>query len=380
MPSTDPAVHVDPNPDDLRATLSAAYDGEPDPVSESADAPLAGADTPAPDAVDAHLPEQSAASTPKADHPTDPKRYADGSFKPTKAAPEKAAPEPNEPSKDDQAKASVAAQPADAPPAGWTADAKAEWSKLSPALKAAVIKRETEIANGGRQWSEEKRRYEAMIAPVAESARARGMDVSQGLQTLVAAQRALDTDPVNAIKHIARSYGVDLATLAGTQAANGSPEAQSQQPDIAALVRQAVNPILAPIQQRFAAEDQQRQQSAVDFVTTFATSPGHEHFDSVQDEIMAMIPTIQASNPSFDRTQVLQEAYDRATYANPTTRAAILAQREADAEAKRVEAAKQRTQSARRAASSVTGAPSGAPAAVAKDSLRAELEAAFAGA
>src|SRR6185436_6074440 len=139
-----------------------------------------------------------------------------------------------------------AAQPAAAPPAGWTAAEKAEWSKLSPVAQAAVSRREAEISNGGKQWSEEKRRYEAMIAPVAESARARGMNAEQGLQTLMAAQRALDTDPVSAIRHIARSYGVDLANLAGN-AANGSPETP-QQPDITALVRQAVGPMLAPIQ------------------------------------------------------------------------------------------------------------------------------------
>ena len=80
------------------------------------------------------------------------------------------------------------------------------------------------------------------------------------------------------------------------------------------------------------------------------------------------------------RDQVLQEAYDRATFANPTSRAAILAAQEAGKEAKRVEAAKQRTNAAKRAAVSVTGAPSGAPATQAKDTLRGELEAAFAGA
>jgi len=372
-PSPNPDFNADPEPDDLRASIMSAYDSETPDTAEP-EPPLEPAEGAA--ATDS-LPEKAAAPTDKEDHPTDPKRYADGSFKP-KAAPEKAAADTNEPSKDTQTQASAAAQPAVAPPAGWTAAEKAEWSKLSPVAQAAVSRREAEISNGGRQWSEEKRRYEAMIAPVAESARARGMNAEQGLQTLIAAQRALDTNPVDAIKHIARSYNVDLATLAGTQAADGSREAP--QPDIAALVRQAVQPMLAPIQQRWQADEQAKQQQTVDFVTSFATSPGHEHFEAVQPELMAMIPAIKEINPTWGHDKVLQEAYDRATFANPSTRAALLAAKDAESEAKRVEAAKNRTAQARRAGSSVTGSPSGAPATQAKDSLRAEIEAAFAGA
>ncbi len=381
MPPINPAVS-EAEPDDLRGALMSSYDEaeaalSPEPEVEPS-APVS-TDKTAPGAVATEpLPEEAAAPTIKEDHPTDPKRYADGSFKPTKAAATGAA-TTVEPSKDTQIQASAAAQTAVAPPAGWTAAEKAEWSKLSPVAQAAVSRREAQMTEGGKQWSEEKRRYEGILAPVAQAARARNMSTEQGLQTLLAAQSALDTNPVDAIKHIARSYGVDLATLAGTQAANGSPEA-TQQPDIAALVRQAVQPLLAPIQQRYESEEHARQQSTVDLVTTFATSPGHEHFDAVEAELMAMIPTIRQINPTWGHDKVLQEAYDRAVHANPTTRAALKAAADAETERVRVEAAKTRANGARRAGSSVTGAPSGAPATQAKDSLRAELEAAFAGA
>lgn len=383
-----PVDTLNTEPDDLRASLLASYDeaeqaiAEPTPEPEPvADEPLPAAATTAA-AANGSLPETAAASTIKPDHPTDPKRYADGSFKPQKVAAADTAPAATkDPSKDTQTQASAAtAQPAVvAPPAGWTAAEKAEWSKLSPVAQAAVSRRESEIANGGKQWSEEKRRYEAMIAPVAESARARGMDVATGIQVLARAQAALDTDPVNAIKHIARSYGVDLATLAGTQAADVPQTANPPQPDIAALVRQAVQPLLAPIQQRYAAEEHARQQSTVDLVTTFATSPGHEHFEAVSGHIMALLPVIQQESPGMSHESVLQAAYDAATYANPTTRAAIKAAQDADTEAKRVEAAKQRTNAAKRAGSSVTGSPNGVATTGPKDTLRAEIEAAFAG-
>ncbi len=376
-----PAVSSDDAPDDLRSALTSSYEEaeaaltpsqevEPSPESQTIET------APGEVATDA-LPEQAASPTSKTDHPTDPKRYADGSFKPTKAAPDKAAAATNEPSKDTPTPASAAAPTATAPPSGWTAAEKAEWSKLSPVAQAAVSRRETEIANGGKQWSEEKRRYEGILAPVAQAARSRNMSTEQGLQTLLAAQAALDTNPVDAIKHIARSYGVDLATLAGTQAANGSPEA-TQQPNAAPQPYR--DPRVDRIWQAYESQEREKSQQTVDLVTEFATSPGHEHFDAVETELMAMIPAIKGQNPGWGHEKVLQEAYDRATYANPTTRAALNAAAEAAAEAKRIEAAKARANGARRAGSSVTGAPSGAPATQAKDSLRAELEAAFAGA
>jgi hypothetical protein len=296
------------------------------------------------------------------------------------AAPEKAAPvtDPKvSPAKDETTKASApAAQAAqDAPPAGWPADAKAEWSKLSPALKAAVAKREQEISEGGRQWSEQRRRYEQVLTPVAQEAQRLGMSVDQGLNALLAAHHALNRDPAGALRNLAQQYGVDLSTLAGHQPANGSSETvqTQQQPDIRALVHQAVQPILAPLQQRFMDEDRRAQESSTSFVTQFAQSPGHEHFDAVTDEIMAMIPALKAANPGMSRDQVLQEAYDRAVYANPTTRAAVLASQQAQADEKRRAEARAHANKARTAASSVTGARSGETAIEPADSLRAEI-------
>lgn len=357
--------------DDLRATIEASYETE-------------AKTTPEPEVVEepvAETPEEPEAKEEPGDHPTDPARRADGKFKPqkTEAAPEKAAPETETtPSKDDQAKASEPAAQTAAlnPPAGWTAVEKAEWSKLPPAIQAAVSRREAEMANGGKQWSEEKRRYETTLAPVAQAAARRGMRTEEGLQALMRAQDFLDQDAPNAIKWLAKSYNVDLATLAGQPA---EVQSEARQPDISRLVQQAVMPYLAPIQERMQMEERQKQESTVNLVTQFAESPGHEHFNAVENELMGLIPAIKSANPSWSHEKILQDAYDRAVYANPTTRAAVLAAQQAEADAKRQADVKARAASARRASVSVTGAPSGNSGRTPKDSLRAELEAAFSG-
>lgn len=361
-------------PDDLRATIEASFEPE---------APAAEADVN--DEPAEHIEQEADSVTdktgeppaPKGDHPTDPARYADGTFKPTKAeaAPEKVE-APAEIPSTDPAKASTqpASTPVVAPPAGWTAAEKAEWSKLPPAVQAAVSRREAEISQGGKQWSEEKRRYEGLISPLAQEAAKLGLDPSTGLNALLGTHRALQADPRGTLLKLAQQYGVDLTTAGQTP--DNSPQTQ---PDISALVRQAVEPYLAPIQHRFQSEDQQRQQSATTLVEQFAAQPGHEHFAAVEAEIMDLIPGVKARNPGWDHQKILQEAYDRAVYANPETRAAMLAAKDAAAEAKRVADAKARATNARRAGASVTGSPNGAPSTEPADTLRGEIERAFSG-
>lgn len=301
-------------------------------------------------------------------------RGPDGKFIEKPAAPEKVAAAQELPSTDATKASEVAVQPVDvAPPVGWTAAEKAEWTKLPPAVQAAVSRREAEMSKGGQQWSEEKRRYEAVLSPVAEAARRNGLSTEQGLQSLLNAQSFLERDPLGAIKWLAQSHGVNLATLAGSPDDVSSAPA----PDIEAIVRQAVQrsvaPIVAPIQQRWQQEEQRQQDTTTQMVVDFAASQGHEHFNAVEEEIMAMIVPLKERNPTWSPQQVLQEAYDRAVYANPVTRQSILTLNEQAAETKRREEAQQRATKARGAAVSVTGSPQGSagnePAATLRDEI-----------
>jgi hypothetical protein len=275
----------------------------------------------------------------------------------------------------DAAKASeVAAQTVtNAPPAGWTAAEKAEWAKLPPVVQAAVSRRELEMSTGGQRWSDEKRRYEAVLSPVAEAARRNGMNTEQGLQALLNAQSFLERDPTAAIKWLAQSHGVNLATLAGQS--DDVPSAQAT--DIEAIVRQAVQrsvaPIVAPIQQRWQQEEQRQQEMTTQMVVDFAASQGHEHFGSVEQDIMDLIPPLKERNPTWTPQQVLQEAYDRAVFANPATRQTILTAREQAAEEKRRTEAAQRATKARGAAVSVTGSPQGSAGSEPAATLRDEI-------
>lgn len=230
------------------------------------------------------------------------------------------------------------------PPTSWSADAKAEWSKLSPATQNAVLKRENEINEGGRRWSEEKRAYDEMLSPVREAAQRAGVDEREGLQKLIAANDFLERDPENAIRWLAQSYGVDLSKPQSQQ-----PQ-QAQQPRPDPVVNQ-LSQKLAQIESTLTAREQAEIAAEV---TRFKSEPGHEHFEAVKADMGKLLQSGVATT--------LSDAYDRAVWANPEIRSQMLADQKAAAAAAMKEKAQQQTDRARRGAISPTGAPAGQPA------------------
>lgn len=227
------------------------------------------------------------------------------------------------------------------PPTSWSAEAKAEWSKLSPALQQAVFKRESEMASGAQRWSEEKRAYDDMLTPVRQAAQRAGVDEREGLQKLIAANDFLERDPDNAIRWLAQAYGVDLS------------KPPSQQPQT------RPDPIVTQLHQRIEQLEGNltaREQAELNGqIAAFAAEPGHEHFESVKVEMGRLLSAGLAST--------LQDAYDAAVWANPSTRQQMLAGQTASAEAARKAKERETAQRARSGAISAFGSPSVTPAA-----------------
>lgn len=260
--------------------------------------------------------------------------------------------------------------PVAGPPVSWAADAKSEWSKLSPATQTAVLKREREMSDGIRQYSETTRRYEQVLSPVQQEAQRLGLNVDQAINSLMAAHHRLNRDPAGAIAQLAQQYGVDLGTLTGQSngAASSSP----------IVPQQTYDPRVDQMANWIASQEQDKARSVEMFVDEFARSPGHEHFDSVQNELLALVPQIKANNPSWPHEKILQDAYDRSVWANPTTRAQVIENQRQEDETKRIAAQKEKVNNAKRASSSVTGSSTSSGGSAPKGTVREELEAAFA--
>ena len=224
------------------------------------------------------------------------------------------------------------------PPSFLSAEAKAVWSQTPSAIQAALLKRDADANEGGRQWSEQRQQIEQAIAPLHQLSQQNGIDWQEGLNRLLNVESGL-RDPRTAaqtVATIAQAYGVDLRALV-----NGSPQPQRQQPQfdpniIPQLVERQVTEKLTAYQQDQALNGEIQQ---------FATARGpdgqvtHPHFESVKATMGLLLQNGQA--------QDMQEAYDKAIWLSPETRPQPSVQANSQ----------QQVQKAKRAAVSVNGAP-----------------------
>lgn len=225
----------------------------------------------------------------------------------------------------------------DGPPIGWPADAKAAWNQLSPAIQAAVVKREQEISNGGRQWSEEKRRYEETLNPVREVSKRYGVDEKEGIQRLLTANEFLERDPANALRYLANLYRVDLKQLAD------APRQAAPRVDSAV---QALYQEIHQLKQTLTSREQEEIQTEIQ---TFAKDK--PHFSDVRQYMGRLLESGAAES--------MQDAYEQAIWAIPAVREKMQAEREGQAKAERERV--ERVEKAKRGAVSLKGSPSSTP-------------------
>lgn len=227
------------------------------------------------------------------------------------------------------------------PPNTWKKEAKAEWAKLSPNVQAEVIKRENDIYKGIEQY-----KNDAQLGVTMQRSLAPYMATIQslGVQPDVAVTELLKTDHTlrygNEQQKLAMVQGIFQAYGINPQSAfeyfqNGAPQVD---PNVSAL-QQRLQQLEGVLQQQQSIGQQQEQQSLTSEIEKFKSDPSHSHFESVKGHMSALLQAGQAND--------LQDAYEQAIYANPTTRTLVLAEQQAKERAE----ATQKAQAAKAAAS-----------------------------
>jgi hypothetical protein len=220
----------------------------------------------------------------------------------------------------------AASQPI-AAPKGWSADARAKWSTLDPSIQAEVMKRETDIDNGGRQWSEEKRTYEEALAPLKGFSSKYGIDDRTALTRLLDWQVALERNPREAIMQLAQLSGIDLS----------NPDQKQTQPQAVSY-----DPRVDGIAQIVSQFQDERINSQID---QFRNAPGHEHFDAVKVRMGQLIER--------DNALTLQQAYEQAIWLDEGIRSQLIAAQVQPTQQKAKD--QQQVQKAKQAAASPRG-------------------------
>lgn len=353
--------------DSLHADIAAAMK-EAGSVVESAGKGGQEADEPAPKATEA------------AEQPAGPARGADGKFVAKATAETEGEPKGATPGVTTavQPPAATEQQPTatDRPPPGWSIEAKAAYAQLPPAIKAAIAKREQEVSDGFRQYSDRVKGFEGFDQVLAQQApngmtwaerlRAAGETPVAAIGRLLNAQAALERNPAGAIAWLAKEYGVDLRQVVGgatsgqqpAVGADGKPAPRHLQDLIAGVVQQAVQPYAQKIQtfeqgwqQRQQSEQQAEQAALTKQIEAFAADPKNLYFENVQSTMALLIKSGAADS--------LEAAYQMAIWSNPEIRQRLVSEQQAQA-LRTQQAHQQRVVSdARRTGGSITGAPEG---------------------
>lgn len=230
-------------------------------------------------------------------------------------------------------------------PTHWGGDGKIDWHRLPAGVKEAIAKDYESVAT--------LRDLQPAVQHFAPMLMQRFGNVGNGLGSVLTTWQQFQTNPLDTIRGLMQQSGIQPHQLAGgnadSQLGQGQGTGQSETPQY--LTRQDMAALLErreqETQQRFFA--QQIDSEVASFGTAVATdgSPKYPYFNDVRP-VMAGLFTSGAA-------KTLDDAYSQAVYANPAVRQKLMAQQQAQADAKRREAAV----NARGASASIAGAPGG---------------------
>lgn len=238
-------------------------------------------------------------------------------------------------------------------PSGWSKEAKAEWDKLPPAVQAAVTKREADMTAGAKQLQD---RYggihRVVTTQLTAPSRKYGLTPDKILENAVGWFNAIEQNPAEGLKALARVYKIDASNIgaaAPAPAANGS-NGQSQP-----VSDPRIDQLLRTVSDMQNSRTQEVEQAKLD-----AWSANKPHFAKVR-QLMAQVvagaaqlqdQSILDAGGNVDMDKV----YERAIYLDPEVRAQVL--KEQAEERRKANAAQ--VNNARRAGSSVKpGTPGG---------------------
>lgn len=256
--------------------------------------------------------------------------------------------------------------PAAPAPRTWRQEAAAEWAKLSPTVQAEIIKREEDMFRGIESYKADAtfgKTMQTVIKPFEQVMQQFNINPAQQINNLLQSHYKLAFGTPEEKSAILNRIITDYGLQAPGEAPYVDPQVQALQTEL-----QNLKSSLQGVQQQ--RENEVRTTLAKE-LDTFAKDPAHAEFETVASDIAMLLQTGQA--------QSLQEAYDKAVWLNPVTRAKQI-ERETlakAAEAKK-EAEKKAAEVRKATAANVRAKPKSASAATPLGSMDESLEATLA--
>jgi hypothetical protein len=207
-------------------------------------------------------------------------------------------------------------------PKSWAAEQHPTWNALPPSAQDYIEKREKDFLNGLEQYKSAAtfgKSLHEVVAPFQAILDQQGIDAPRAVATLLTAHQRLtqgdQTSRQAAYDELGRSLGLAQNHVTAASAPTVDPTVKALQ--------DRLNTIESSWSAREQAALQEAKARTAKDVEVFASDPAHAYFDEVAPDIVTLIKT----------GLPLQEAYEKAIWANPVTRAKEIARVQTEHEA-----------------------------------------------
>jgi transcriptional regulator with XRE-family HTH domain len=261
---------------------------------------------------------------------------------------------PEKPTDQPAAEKPETAKPSIEAPQSWSDEMKAKWATLPPDAQSYIAQREGEAHKAITRAGEERKAFEP-IRSVLESGKEvfqrAGMTPEQGLQAMLNVERGLSQNPTETIQRLAKAYGVDLS---GTKPS----QPQTQNPEVAALKAQlaeVTSYLTAQQRQAFDASQAELARTIADFSISESVKAD---WADVEEDMPGLIMSIRQRDPDKPPQKILEEAFQKAVWANDKVRSRRLeAERKAEEAKRQAEEAKRVNDARKSTGINVVGQP-----------------------
>lgn len=206
-------------------------------------------------------------------------------------------------------------------PATWKPEAKAAFASLPDLVKAEVLRREKEVAQGFDAKANEIKQaraaveaLEPVIGPHRQYLEQQAGSVQQGIKNLLDTSAFAAQNPMGFIQWFASRKGIDLGTM--------QQQPEGDQNPVVAQLQQEVYGLRGQLQQLVGSSEEQQLQQRASEIQAYATEkdasgqPLRPHFEDVRKEVFGLIPLIRSENPNWSVRQVMDAAYTKAVRLN----------------------------------------------------------------
>lgn len=241
-------------------------------------------------------------------------------------------------------------------PSTWKPAAREGFEKLPESARAEIHRREDDYRRGTEQLMPDATFGKSMrqvVEPYRLLIESEGGSTERAVGDLLRTAAVLrmggPQEKLNAMVAIVRQFNVDLSPLLQS---GQTPPQQTQQfrdPRVDQLLANQAR----EQQQRAAREQQQLETTVTRWLDEVDTQgqPKRPYLNDVMSEMSVLIPQLRAANPLLTEVQALEEAYERATWANPDVRAVLQTRQQTELQSQAQAANQSRVHEAKRAAS-----------------------------